>query len=388
MPEKLEYRCAICESKRTEAETRLEEVQKYMKEHPELMEEVFDADQNEIRDAKLQEEKELQNEVNKYEKQRLVERVKNLTGTPPECLTIHLKRFKPDFVLRRYVKRKDEVIIPKNLDLAPMISNELRQTLRQEADAKKDAGGEVAKVDESSIFDPVKDSSGKGSGSSSSSAGFGNNTMAAEIFKGINSNQQAARKNFPAAKNSKPSVPNASSNNNNRVLSRQQTGGEIYRQVMAASEASAKEEEERRKKREKEEAELDEEMRKVIAMSMAEAGGENAGISMAVEDQGNNDASNPDGSPDAGQELANFDDTEKDKSAEKIIGDPVSLLYELAAIICHQGESPTSGHYTAFIRNFDADAWVFWDDSTSSDCFTLPNSVKTSAYVLQYRRKQ
>ena len=45
-------------------------------------------------------------------------KVQKFIKNPPNILAIHLKRFKPDFERRRFVKRSDKISYPLELDVS------------------------------------------------------------------------------------------------------------------------------------------------------------------------------------------------------------------------------------------------------------------------------
>ena len=80
-----------------------------------------------------------------HKDQKLVTAQKQLRHAP-RSLSLHLKRFKPDYVLKRYTKRKEEVHWPEVLDLTPHLSPETVASMRAIKEAERAAKGRGAPI--------------------------------------------------------------------------------------------------------------------------------------------------------------------------------------------------------------------------------------------------
>ena len=63
------------------------------------------------------------------------------------------------------------------------------------------------------------------------------------------------------------------------------------------------------------------------------------------------------------------------------------LNYEIAAIVCHSGETPYSGHYVTWTRRKETKSWVVHNDSQTTEREHLSPQVYQQAYLLFYVRR-
>lgn len=103
--EPLEYRCPVCEKTA-----------------------VVDIGTNEENNDDEEDEK---MKIENAKKQKFVDIEKKIKRLP-STLAIHVKRFRPDHVNKRFVKRSDGVILPPELDFAKFLSSDFLETKRSD----------------------------------------------------------------------------------------------------------------------------------------------------------------------------------------------------------------------------------------------------------------
>ncbi len=83
-----------------------------------------------------------------------------------------------------------------------------------------------------------------------------------------------------------------------------------------------------------------------------------------------------------------------DPSLINDVGVNYSGLYDLVAVLTHVGRAADSGHYIGWVKNFDGEGWLKFDDDkvsqvTEEDVLKLEGGGDWhTAYINLYRAKQ
>ena len=101
--------------------------------------------------------------------------------------------------------------------------------------------------------------------------------------------------------------------------------------------------------------------------------------------------------PDSAEEPGNRGDAEAADPADTSAAaappqrPPGSTRYRARAVVCHEGEEASGGHYTCWVRTAAGagrDGWTHYDDSAVHHPQpTLPPEVNSSAYLVFYERR-